>query len=229
MESTVPESHQAVYRQLFQHPAPKNLQWREVTALLRSMTDVQTEETPHGDMKLLRNGRSLTLHPPKHKDFDDIEQVMHLRHFLESPDSQAQIPSADASLVVIAIDHHEARIYHADLDGTIPKRIVPYDPFGFGRHIRHHADDFNGKRPRELKSYYEAIIKTIQNAKAILIFGEAVGGSSAADELMLELKERHHDLAQKVVQMFRVDEHHLTEDQLLAKSREFFSTRAAQS
>jgi hypothetical protein len=229
MESTVPESHRAVYRELFQHPAPRNLQWREVASLLRSISDVQVEETPHGDMKLVRNGRSLVVHPPKHKDFDDIEQVMQLRHFLDSTGSGADVGSAGDSPVVIVIDHHEARIYHADLDGTVPKRIVPYDPFGFGRHTRPHADGLNGKRPRELKSYYEAIVKTIQNAKMILIFGEGVGGSSAMDELVLELKQRHPDLAQKVVHTVRVDEHHLTEDQLLSKSREFLSTRAAQS
>ena len=225
MESTLQGSHQAVYRQLFQHPAPKNLEWRKVTAMLKSIPDLKSEENGRGDMKLMRNGQTLTLHAPHSKDFADIEEVMKLRHFLESPAAPVG-PPATGQVVLVVIDHHEARIYDAELDGTVPKRIRPYDPFGFGLHVRHHADGFDGKRPRELKSYYEAVIKTLGNAKEILLFGVGTGGSSAMEHLLQELRERHHDLVGKIVLVMRVDEHHLAEDELLAKSREFYVGRA---
>jgi hypothetical protein len=226
MESTLHGSHQAVYRQLFQHPAPRNLEWRKVTAMLKTIPDLQAEENGRGDMKLVRNGQTLTLHAPHSKDFSDIEEVMKLRHFLESPAAPAASPAAGGQVVLVLIDHREARIFDTEMDGTIPKQIKPYDPFGFGLHVRHHADGFDGKRPQELKSYYEAVIKTIEGAKEILLFGAGVGGSSAVEHLLQELREQHHDLVGKVVLVLRVDEHHLTEDELLAKAREFYAARA---
>jgi hypothetical protein len=36
------------------------------------------------------------------------------------------------------------------------------------------------------------------------------------------LKKHHHEIAKRVVGAIAVDEHHLTEDQLLAKARELF-------
>jgi hypothetical protein len=42
------------------------------------------------------------------------------------------------------------------------------------------------------------------------------------EQLLIELKQHHADLAERVVGSIVVDEHHLTEDQLLAKARELF-------
>ena len=42
------------------------------------------------------------------------------------------------------------------------------------------------------------------------------------EQLLAELKKHHKDLAERVVRSVVVDEHHLTEDQLLAKARELF-------
>jgi hypothetical protein len=39
---------------------------------------------------------------------------------------------------------------------------------------------------------------------------------------MSELKEHHRDVAQRVIGAMSVDEHHLTDDQLLAKARNLF-------
>jgi len=40
--------------------------------------------------------------------------------------------------------------------------------------------------------------------------------------LLADLKLNHQDIAKRVVGSMVVDEHHLTEDQLLAKAREMF-------
>jgi len=42
------------------------------------------------------------------------------------------------------------------------------------------------------------------------------------EQLMIDLKHNHRDIAERVVGTFAIDEHHLTEDQLLAKARELF-------
>jgi hypothetical protein len=58
------------------------------------------------------------------------------------------------------------------------------------------------------------------------MFGTGTGASSAMEQLLLDLKEHHPDLAGRVVGSVAVDEHHLTENQLLAKARELFVAAA---
>jgi imidazoleglycerol phosphate dehydratase HisB len=55
-----------------------------------------------------------------------------------------------------------------------------------------------------------------------LIFGTGTGASSAMEHLLAELRHNDRDIAERIVGSIAVDEHHLTEDQLLAKARELF-------
>jgi pimeloyl-ACP methyl ester carboxylesterase len=132
------------------------------------------------------------------------------------------LPATVGTHLLVVIDHREARIYQAELHGSVPQRIVPYDPFGFGRDLHYNQDDSDGQRKPERRSFYEAVAKTLHGAQQILLFGAGTGASSAMEQLLLNLKQHHPDLAQRVVGAIVVDEHHLTEDQLLAKARELF-------
>jgi predicted RNA-binding protein with PIN domain len=78
-----------------------------------------------------------------------------------------------------------------------------------------------------LKSFYEAIAKTLHGAEQILVFGSGTGASSAMEELLIELKHHHGDVAKRVVGSVVLNETHLTEDQLLAKAREFYAGLAS--
>jgi hypothetical protein len=104
----------------------------------------------------------------------------------------------------------------------VPERIEPFDPHGFGRHLRYVEDDSNGQRQPERKSFYEAVAKSLHGAGQILLFGTGTGASSAMEQLIAELQQHHPDVARLVVGSVAVDEHHLTEDKLLAKAREFY-------
>ena len=43
------------------------------------------------------------------------------------------------------------------------------------------------------------------------------------DQLVADLKDHHPDVAGKIIGSVVVDAHHTTEDQLLAKAREFYA------
>jgi len=43
------------------------------------------------------------------------------------------------------------------------------------------------------------------------------------EQLHADLKEHHSDVAEKIVGSVVVDAHHTTEDQLLAKARDFYA------
>jgi len=221
MESPLFGNHQKTYQHLFQHPMPHNLQWRDVWAMLGAMTDASVVEDDKGNLKVTRNSQTLKLHRPRGKDLADKKELMQVRHFLERSGVPAPSVAVGTHLLVV-IDHREARIYSAELHGTIPQRIKPYDPFGFGRDLHYNQDDSNGQRKPEQRSFYEAIAKTLSDAQQILLFGAGTGASSAMEQVILNLKQHHPDIAKKVVGSKVVDMHHLTEDQLLAKARELY-------
>jgi hypothetical protein len=223
MESELSGPHQKTYQRLLQHPMPHNLQWREVWSMLGAMPGATAVEDDKGTLKVARNGQTMVLHRPRGKDLADKKELLQVRHFLERSGTSAPPPPAPVGThLLVVIDHREARIYSTELHGSVPQRIKPYDPFGFGRDLHYNQDDSNGQRKPEQKSFYEAVAKTLRGAEQILIFGTGTGSSSAMEHLLAELTHNHRDIAECVVGSVAVDEHHLTEDQLLAKARELF-------
>lgn len=130
---------------------------------------------------------------------------------------------SNAPHLLVVIDHQEARIYRMENHGAAPERIAPYDPHGYGRHLHSFHEWTQGKRQPERKSFYEAIAKTLSGADQVLLFGSGTGRSSAMDMLLADLTQHHSDVAKKVIGSVIIDAHHTTEDQLLAKAREFYA------
>jgi hypothetical protein len=226
MNTQLQGAQRRTYDAILQHPVARNLHWRDVRSMLNALAEVVEE--PNGNLKVARGGQTLVLHPSRDKDVAEVEELMEIRHFLQR--SGAAVPeavtTAGAHLVVV-IDHREARIYRADVHGSLPQRITPYDPHGFGRYLHFVQDESHGQRKPERKSYYEAVAKTLQGAESILLFGSGTGSSSAMDQLLAELKRRHRQIAERIAGCIVVDEQHLTENQLLAKAREFYAKIAS--
>ena len=222
MESQLSGHHEKIYQRLFQHPMPHNLHWREVWSMFEAMADVETIEDDKGALKVTRNGQTLLLHRPGHQDMVDAKELTRICHFLEQSGGPAPPSATVGTHLLVVIDHREARIYSTELHGSVPQRIAPYDPFGFGRHLHFDHEDANGQRTPERKSFYEAVAKTLRGAQQIVMLGTGKGASSAMEQLLADLKCHHHDLAMRIVGSTAVNEHHLTEDQLLAKARDLF-------
>lgn len=219
-------SHQNTMSAIFRHPVARNLHWRDVRSLLGALANV-VEET-NGNLKVTRAGQTLIVHPSYDKVVAGIDEVMEIRHFLERSGARSELSQdvAEGDHLLIVISHREARIYRAELHGSVPQRIVPYDPDGSGRYLHYVQDESHGQRKPERKSFYEAIAGALKDAQKILIFGSGTGASSAMDQLIVELKRRHPNVAERVVGNLIVDEQHLSEDQILARAREFYSMLA---
>jgi hypothetical protein len=214
-------SHRSTYDAVFQHPVARNLEWMDLRSMLGSLSEVA--ELGGGALKFTRNGQSLVVHPPRRKDFSDVQALMDVRRFLERSDAAAPEGVADGVQLLVVIDHREARVYRAELHGSVPQRVVPYDPEGFGRHLHHVEVEGNGQRKPERKSFYESVAKTLRGADQVLVFGSGTGASSAMEQLLAALTHDHADIAKRVVGSVVVDAQHLTEDQLLAKARDFYA------
>jgi len=181
----------------------------------------------HGDVfKVVRNGKTLALHRPTRKGMEDIQELMKIRHFLEQSGKVAEQPASDGVEMLVVIDHRQASVYRTELHGAVPHRITPLDTSASARHLHYVQDDSNGQRKPEQKNFYEAIAASLAGAKKILLFGSGTGASSAMGHLLEELKKHHADIFKRVVGSVPVNEQHLTENQLLAKAREFYATLA---
>lgn len=217
--------HKKTYQQLFQHPMSGNLDWQDVLSMLAAVPGVAVEDSGGGShVKVSRGEQTLTLHRPRGKDFSDKAQLTHLKHFLEGPtpaDPATAVAAAGTHLLVV-IDHHTARVFSAEMRGAEAHRIEPYDPHGFRHELHHDEEAGSGKRDAEEPSYYRAVARTLTGAEQVLLFGTGTGESNAAEHLLAVLKKDYPDVAGRVVATVKVDEKHLSDDQLLAKARTHF-------
>jgi hypothetical protein len=162
---------------------------------------------------------------PSTKDVTDMAELMKIRHFLAASDGE-QAPTARAGKnLLVVVDHREARIFESEMSGTVPITLIPYDPHGFGQHVHNVHDHATGQHHPVPKSYFEGIANALLGADQIVVFGVGSGSGTAMTELMAELWENHKHLIEHVIGTATVDEQHLTENQLLAKAREFYESR----
>jgi hypothetical protein len=214
--------HQTTYDGIFQHPIAHNLEWREIRTMLTALSD-KAEEEHNGHFKFTRNGETLVVHRPKHKNLDDAQELMHIRHFLERSGEPLRMTASSGVDLLVVIDHREARVYKTEMHAAVPAKIVPYfEPNDTHRYLHIIDNVQHGLRKPESRTYYDHIAKTLDLGDRILIFGTATGASSAMDHLVVDLKQHYPAIAKRVIGSVIIDEKHTTEDQLLAKAREFY-------
>lgn len=218
-------SHLRTYRTVFQHPISHNLEWRAVVSLLGWLGEV-TEEA-NGNLRATRNGQILVLHPPRSKDVSDSHEVMNLRHFLEQSETPAPAAGQTAEHWLLVIDHREARIYRSEMHGALPARILPHEPDDYFRHAHHSMDFSRGEEKPDPNSFFEPVARALVPPGPILIFGTGTGTSSEMDQFVGWLGIHHPEQAGRIIGSVVVDGHHLTDEQLLAKAREVYSSAVA--
>ena len=123
--------------------------------------------------------------------------------------------------LLVIIDHHATRIYAVEKPRDAnPKRIEPYDPHGYQRHLVHRSEGHGtGQRAPEEPAYYDAVAKTLAGADAILVMGHGVGKSSAMDHLITYLNTHHPETGRKIAGTIKVDLRARTDSQLLAEAQ----------
>jgi hypothetical protein len=211
------------YNTIFQHPVSHNLEWSHVRALLATLGEIAEE--PNGNLKVTRNGQVLVLHPARTKDVAETDELMALRHFLERSETAPAETKESETHWLVVIDHHEARIFRSEIRGAVPQQILPHEPDDYFRHAHNSKDFSRGQEKPDLNSFFEPVAKALQAPGRILIFGTGTGTSSEMEQFMMWVKLHQPELAKRIIGSLVVDEHHLSEDQLLAKARKFYANR----
>jgi hypothetical protein len=75
--------HENTLAHIFQHPIAMNVKWNEVVRLFESLGG--SVEPAHGGRQTVHlNGKQMTFHVPHGKTIDSKDEMMQVRHFLES-------------------------------------------------------------------------------------------------------------------------------------------------
>lgn len=212
------------YQKIFGHPLSHNLDWQEVRSLLQNLAHVV--EKDDGSLKATRNGLIQGFQPPHHGKYLEPDSLMQLRHFLE----RSETPSAQGDHELhwlVVIDHHDARIYRSELRGAMPAQILQHAPGSHFRHA-HNAKDFTrGRDKPDPDSFFGPIASSLKEAREIVLIGSGTGSGSEMEQFRDWLEGHHPDIFRRIVGVLKVDQHHLTEAQILARAREYYATLSA--
>ena len=154
MTTSLTKRQQHTYDAIFEHPIAHHLHRRDVNSMLGVLAEVSEE--PNGNLKASRNGQTLVLHASRDKNVTATDELMLIRHFLQRSEGPVTALPDDGGHILVVIDHRAARVYKAELHGTVPHRIVPFDPHGFGRNLHYVQDDSNGQLETPVDDHHES-------------------------------------------------------------------------
>ena len=230
MDSEDTKLHGAHLRTLeaaFRHPPAHNLEWMDVVALIEKIGGVY--RMGGNSFRFDVAGERLLMREPHAKELTTSD-VIDLRHFLEragwSSAGRSHAGAAagtPAPMLVVAIDHHGARIYRVDAvpQGGAQRQIKPYDPHHFLHHLTHLGESrAQGQRAPEEAGYYEAVADALTPAAAIVVVGHATGKSNAAEYLTEYLRAHRRETYDRIVREVTADLSAITPAQLLALAEE---------
>jgi hypothetical protein len=221
-------SHLRTREKIFRHPAAHNLDWREVRSLFERLGRV--DEEPNGNLRVIINGQTEIYPAPRTKEVKEMDELMKLRHFLERAEKAATATApeagAEAAHSLVVIDHHEARIYRAEMRGALPQQILPHKPEDFFRHAHNSKDFSRGQEKPDPNSFFAPVAEALKSATKILLMGSGIGTGSEMEQFAAWLETHRPELARNVIGSVVIDQHHISEAQLLAKAREFYTQAA---
>jgi len=218
---TLSDNHLQTYNRLFQHPTLYNIGWREVTAMLRDLCHV--EEKPNGSLRFTRRGQTLVLRTHLTKEVSDISELNALRDFLLITESEQPGKGEATTHWVLVIDHHQARVFNSDLQGTQALQIQPPQTTDHFRHTADSIDFSHSWEPHGQNAFFATVAQSLKIAENVLVLGTGTGTSSCMHQFVGWVKSHHPDLAGRILGTLTVNEHHMSDDQLLGVARNFFS------
>jgi hypothetical protein len=210
---------------IFRHPAAHNIAWSDATHLIDRLGSAHQE--PNGRVLFAIGEHRQVFHGPHDKELTQ-QEVAQLRGFLESagvtPQSVTAVEENRATEsqgfdIVVAIDHHQTRLFTIEGASESVRTLRPYDPYHFLHHLSHRQDrELRGQRQPEEPSYYSQIAAALVPARRVVIIGHGTGHSDAAAHLEEVLRAKHPEIHERVVATLAVDLSAVTEPQLLALS-----------
>jgi hypothetical protein len=134
-----------------------------------------------------------------------------------------KMPEISNKFVVVTITKDEAKVWATGLEKkSKPEKISAIDN---NRHHHKLRQEQRHKGPGldpESKAFFEKLSEVLKPAAESLLLGHGEGKADAVHNFQSYLKEKHHELAKKVVGVIEADVAHMTEPQVLAEARAWF-------
>ncbi len=112
------------------------------------------------------------------------------------------VPLKVSQMTIILTDHRRARFFEPAPEGRLAEgeHLEPKDPHGFQRHLEHRKEaDYKGQRVPEADEFYDRIAERLKASSSILLIGDAAGKSSAMRYFLGYLKQKHKEIADRIV------------------------------
>jgi hypothetical protein len=125
---------------------------------------------------------------------------------------------------VITITHHEARVWATGIaPGSMPERI--FAPTSHNGHHFKSDPKISGRGDSHgVPAYFEEVAVAVKRASEILLIGHGKGKANSILDFTQFLAKRHPDLAKKVVASIDANLEAVTEPEILALARKWFSS-----
>lgn len=214
-------SNRRAYEALFRHPAPEDLEWGAVRALLAALAEVQ--EGRKGILKATRRGVMATFHAARDRQALSAHELYEVQSFLERSNEGVSMPVvAEETQLLVAVEADGARIYRIEMRASVPRGLVPFQANGYAAHLRSSLAQLD-RQPQPVRlGFYREVARSLRGAERILLLACGEGGASAMEALRAELERGHGEVSRRVVGAL-VIKGRCREEQLLARTKEFYA------
>lgn len=212
-----------IHAALFRHPAPSDLTWGEVIALLERLAEVR--EDRKGRFKVTRNGVLTTLRAPLLRLALTSDELSEVKGFLERSDEGRIAPVvAEGTRVLVALDGNGARLYRLSFEAGVPRRLEPFESNGYAAHLRTSLAPTKRPEPRR-HGFVRDLARALRGVDEFVL---VTGGPEAERELAglrAELRRADAKIHGALAACLTTPVARPSEAQLLARAREFFASR----
>ena len=223
-QTTLSTADHRTLEAIYRRPVAANLGWHDVAQLFEHVGSL--ERRHDGAFVVGLAGHELTMRRPHGKDLT-ADEVVGLRHFVsrsgrvpDAPDTPSVVGNVD---LLVAVEHHEARVYAVDVSATDAAAHVirPHDPHHYLHHLTHRDQSRErGQRAHEDSGFSERIAQAVRDARRLVLVGLGHGHGDAAHHLNAYVAAHHPETAACVLPLIAADLSDLTQPRLLALVRD---------
>jgi hypothetical protein len=212
---------------LHRHPAPHDLAWGDVLALLERIAEVRPGRK--GVFRVTRNGVMITLHAPRARVALTADELAEVKRFLERSAEGVSFPIVPADTrLVVALDAGGARIHRIVPAVGEPRRLEPFEANGYAADLRATggAGGVGGAAGPVRLGFYTELARALRGADEILLVAAGADASTALAALRAELRG-HAEVHRAVVGALVLagGRRSTSEERVLARVREFYAGR----
>jgi hypothetical protein len=196
--------HARVLEEILEHRG-RNIEWPDVVSLIQHIGSAL--QRPDGKYEFRIGTAEAVFQKPPGKDVT-VDELVELRRFLKQagvdPKSTSrqsqQFAVSETRAVVVLIDHYRARFFEPESASGHYRESEHFeakDTEDLKRQLK--EGRYEGERAPEAIDYYEHIAQHLKDAHSIVLAGDGTGKSSAMLDFIEFLKERHGDVASRII------------------------------